>query len=51
MRRNLLISGLVLTGIDLYGFYLPILGKSIGLSSTANAQQVVAGPGTKANAP
>ena len=35
MRRNLLISGLVLTGIDLYGFYLPILGRSIGLSSTA----------------
>ena len=35
MRRNLLISGLVLTGIDLYGFYLPILGRSIGLSSAA----------------
>ena len=35
MRRNLLISGLVLTGIDLYGFYLPILGHSIGLSATA----------------
>ena len=35
MRRNLLISGLVLTGIDLYGFYLPILGRAIGLSSFA----------------
>lgn len=35
MRRNLLISGLVLTGIDLYGFYLPLLGRSIGLSSGA----------------
>ena len=35
MRRNLLISGLVLTGIDLYGFYLPILGHAIGLSATA----------------
>lgn len=35
MRRNLLISGLVLTGLDLYGFFLPILGRSIGLSSTA----------------
>ena len=34
MRRNLLISGLVLTGIDLCNFYLPILGRSIGLSST-----------------
>jgi MFS family permease len=35
MRRNLLVSGLVLTGIDLYGFYLPILGRSYGLTSTA----------------
>ena len=35
MRRNLLISGLVLTGIDLYGFYLPILGHAVGLSATA----------------
>jgi MFS family permease len=35
MRRNLLISGLVLTGIDLYGFYLPLLGRSLGLSSAA----------------
>ncbi len=33
MRRNLLVSGLVLTGIDLYSFYLPVLGRSIGLSS------------------
>ena len=31
----MLISGLVLTGIDLYGFYLPFLGRSVGLSSTA----------------
>ncbi len=35
MRRNLLISGLVLTGIDLYGFYLPILGRAFGLSASA----------------
>lgn len=35
MRRNLIISGLVLTGIDLCNFYLPILGRSYGLSSTA----------------
>lgn len=35
MRRNLIISGLVLTGIDLCNFYLPILGRTYGLSSAA----------------
>lgn len=35
MRRNLIISGLVLTGIDLCNFYLPILGRTYGLSSSA----------------
>ncbi len=35
MRRTLVVSGLILTGIDLCSFYLPILGHSIGLSATA----------------
>ena len=35
MRRTLLTSGLILTGIDLCSFYLPILGHSLGLSATS----------------
>lgn len=34
LRRILLTSGLILTGIDLFAFYLPIYGHEIGLSAT-----------------
>jgi MFS family permease len=34
LRRVFLMSAVVLTGIDLYQFYLPIYGHSIGLSAT-----------------
>jgi len=34
LRRVFLTSALVLTGIDLYQFYLPIYGRSIGLSAS-----------------
>lgn len=34
LRRIILISGLVVAGIDLYTFYMPIYGHSIGLSAT-----------------
>jgi MFS family permease len=34
LRRVFLISALVLSGIDLYQFYLPIYGRSIGLSAS-----------------
>ncbi|MGH8648790.1 MAG: MFS transporter, partial [Burkholderiales bacterium] len=34
LRRVILISGLVVAGIDLYTFYMPIYGHSIGLSAT-----------------
>ncbi len=34
LRRVLITSGLVLTGIDLFAFYLPIYGHEIGLSAT-----------------
>ena len=34
LRRAILISGLVVTGWDLYGFYVPIYGHSIGLSAS-----------------
>lgn len=34
LRRIFITSGMVLTGIDLYLFYFPIYGRSIGLSAT-----------------
>ena len=35
LRRTLIMSGVTLTGIELFSFYLPIYGRSIGLSATA----------------
>lgn len=35
LRRILLASGLVMTGIDLFQLYLPLYGHSIGMSATA----------------
>lgn len=35
LRRTLILSGVALTGIELFSFYLPIYGRSIGLSSSA----------------
>lgn len=32
LRRTLIMSGITLTGIELFSFYLPIYGRSIGLS-------------------
>jgi len=34
LRRTLFMSGVALTGIELFSFYMPIYGKSIGLSAT-----------------
>ncbi|HZF18095.1 MAG TPA: MFS transporter [Burkholderiales bacterium] len=34
LRRTLFMSGAALTGIELFSFYMPIYGKSIGLSAT-----------------
>ena len=34
LRRIIVVSGLVVAGIDLYTFYMPIYGHSIGLSAT-----------------
>lgn len=34
LRRITIISGLVAAGVDLYSFYMPIYGHSIGLSAT-----------------
>jgi MFS family permease len=34
LRRAILVSALVTTGWDLYGFYVPIYGHSIGLSAS-----------------
>ena len=34
LRRAIIVSGLVVTGWDLYGFYVPIYGHSIGLSAS-----------------
>ena len=34
LRRTFITSGMVLTGIDLYLFYFPIYGRSIGLSAS-----------------
>ena len=33
LRRTLIMSGVTLTGIELFSFYLPIYGRSIGLSA------------------
>lgn len=35
LRRTLILSGVALTGIELFSFYLPIYGRSIGLSPSA----------------
>jgi len=34
LRRTLIMSGVTLTGIELFSFYLPVYGQSIGLSAT-----------------
>jgi MFS family permease len=34
LRRTLFMSGAALTGIELFSFYMPIYGKSIGLSAS-----------------
>ena len=35
LRRTLILSGVALTGIELFSFYLPIYGRSIGLAPSA----------------
>ena len=35
LRRTLIASGIILTGIDLFQFYMPIYGHSVGLSASA----------------
>jgi MFS family permease len=35
LRRAVIVSGLITTGWDLYGFYVPIYGHSIGLSASS----------------
>ena len=35
LRRTLLMSGVTLTGIELFTFYFPVYGRSISLSATA----------------
>lgn len=34
LRRTLFMSGVTLTGIELFSFYLPVYGQSVGLSAT-----------------
>ena len=34
LRRTLFTSGLIITGIDLFTFYMPLYGRSIGLSAS-----------------
>jgi len=34
LRRTLIMSGVTLTGIELFSFYLPVYGQSIGLSAS-----------------
>jgi MFS family permease len=34
LRNTLLTSGIILTGLDLFNFYMPIHGRSIGLSAS-----------------
>jgi predicted MFS family arabinose efflux permease len=35
LRRALVMSGVVLTGLDLFAFYMPIYGRAIGASASA----------------
>jgi MFS family permease len=35
LRRTLIMSGVTLTGIELFSFYLPIYGRSVGLSASS----------------
>jgi MFS family permease len=35
MRRTLIMSGVTLTGIELFTFYFPVYGRSIGLTASA----------------
>jgi MFS family permease len=35
LRRTLVMSGVTLTGIELFTFYFPVYGRSIGLSASA----------------
>jgi predicted MFS family arabinose efflux permease len=35
LRRTLIMSGVTLTGIELFTFYFPVYGRSIGLTATA----------------
>jgi predicted MFS family arabinose efflux permease len=35
LRRTLIMSGVALTGIELFSFYLPIYGRSVGLSPSS----------------
>lgn len=35
LRRTLVMSGLAITGIELFTFYFPVYGKSVGLSASA----------------
>jgi predicted MFS family arabinose efflux permease len=35
LRRTLIMSGVTLTAIELFSFYLPIYGKSVGLSASS----------------
>ncbi len=34
LRRTYITSGLIITGIDLFNFYMPVYGRSVGLSAT-----------------
>jgi len=34
LRRTVVVSGLVVAGVDLYNFYMPIYGHAVGLSAT-----------------
>lgn len=35
LRRTYIVSGLILTGVELFGFYAPVYGKSLGFSASA----------------
>jgi predicted MFS family arabinose efflux permease len=35
LRRTLIMSGVTLTGIELFSFYMPIYGRSVGLSASS----------------
>lgn len=34
LRNSLIINGLIITGLDLFSFYMPIYGKAIGMPAT-----------------